>query len=115
VFVEDSGALDSGSEAVIGSNQGQRGCGGEKLGIGSRREELVRVLRVQNLAGGKGNDFNAPKAVTEIWLGKDSGDALRQRLKFGGLCLQSEEEAQQERELHAFTSQENTLIVAPRN
>jgi len=66
VAVERTGGFDGGAEFVIGTDQGERGRGGEELRIRSGREELVGVLRVQRLAGCQRNDFDSPESPRQV-------------------------------------------------
>src|ERR1019366_5808630 len=80
VAVESAAGFDGGAELVVGTDQGERGGGGEELGVRSGREELVGVLGVQRFArrfaGRQRNYFDSPEAAGEIGGAEHSGDAI---------------------------------------
>src|SRR5208337_662983 len=88
VAVERAGGFDGGAELVVGTDQRERGRGGEELGVRSGGEEFVRVLRVQDfarrlvgrfvgrLARRKRNNFDSPEAAGQVGSAEDSGNAI---------------------------------------
>ena len=76
VAIESAGGLDGGAELVIGTDQGERGGGGEQLGVRSGCEELVGILGVQRFARRERNDFDSPEAAGEIGRAEHAGNAI---------------------------------------
>ena len=89
VGVERAVGFDRGVESVVRPDQGHGRRGGEELGVGSGREQLVRIAGVEHFAGGERNYFDAPEATRQIGRLENSGNAFVERLARGGVQLRA--------------------------
>ena len=94
VGVEGAVGFDRGVKSVVRPDQGHGRRGGEELGVGSGREQFVRIAGVKHLAGGKRNYFDAPEATRQVGRLENSGNAFVERFMRGGLQLRAQQQAQ---------------------
>ena len=76
VVVNFSFGFNRGAEAIIRPGDGQRGSGGKKLGVRSRKKKLVGILRIERLARVQIDDVNAPMRAIERRLAQNRRDFL---------------------------------------
>ena len=66
VGIEHPIGFDRGVETVVRPNQSESRSGGEKLGVGSRSEKLIRIAGVKGLASRERDDFDAPESARQV-------------------------------------------------
>src|SRR5207302_7072189 len=79
------GGLDRGTALIARTYECERGRRGEQFRIGGGNEELVRVLRIQNLTGGQGDNFYAPEPASHVGVREDGGDLCGKNVRVDGV------------------------------
>src|SRR6267378_3916291 len=66
LFVDRSGAVDAGVEAVIRAEFGEQGAFGEQLGGGGGDEKFIGVEGIEDFASIEGDEFDSEVGVGEL-------------------------------------------------
>src|SRR6185437_14324625 len=66
VIIDLAGSFDGGMEAIVRPGDGEGRGGGEQLGVGGGKKELVLVQIIEHFAGWQLSNFNSPVSAGKL-------------------------------------------------